>query len=255
MFTLFDTLDGACNLLPAALRVSLYGLITGALAMLLYWRISPQGRIRELKAQIAQGHLALRSYKGTDLGQMMRLSGQAVSPAARQVLLVGGPTLVAAIPVVLLMAWLENSYSYRLPGAGSLMTITTIQTSSIARPLGWVPQETVSQALPNGQYVVRWPADGSSARLIDVSREQDLLRLPLDRPVHTVRQARWWHRFLYGSGGRYLPAGGALSSVELDLPTRLLWPAGPSWLCTWHATFMLAMTVGALAAKFRFKIA
>jgi hypothetical protein len=223
--------------------------------MLLYWRISPQGRIKALKAQISQSQLALRTYKGADLRQMLRLSWQAISPAARQVLLVGAPTLVAVIPVLLLMAWLESSFTYRLPSPGSMVTITTMQTSPIARPLGWVPEEIVAQTLTNGQYIVRWPANGSIARLIDVTSQQDLLRLPIDRPIHTLRQVRWWDRFLHGSSGGYLPTGGPLSSVEIDLPARLLWPFGPPWLCSWHATFMLAMTVGALAAKFRFKIA
>ena len=255
MFTWFNWLDGACNLMPAALRVGLYGLISGILAMLLYWRISPQSRIRELKAQISQAQLALRTYDGANLRQMMHLSWQAVSPAARQVLLVGAPTLVAAIPVLLLMAWLESSYSYRLPNPENLVTVTTMQTPPIARPLGWVPAEIVAQTLPHGQYVVRWPANGSSARLIDVTSKLDLLGLPLDRPIRTFRQARWWHRFLEGSSGGYLPADGPLSTVEIDLPRRLIWPSGPPWLCSWHATFMLALTAGALAAKFRFKIA
>lgn len=255
MFNLFDTLDGACNLIPAGLRVTLYGLITGVLAMLLYWRISQQARIRALKAQISQNQLALRAYDGANLAQMMRLSWQAVSPAARQVLLVGAPTLVSAIPVLLMMAWLESSYSYRLPNPGDLVTITTTQKLPTTRPLGWVPAEIVSQTPSHGQYVIRWPAQGSVARLIDATSGQDLLRLPLDRPTHTLRQPRWWNRFLEGGKGGYLPPDAPLSSVEIDLPPRMIWPSGPPWLCSWHATFMLALSVGALAIKFSCKIA
>lgn len=255
MFSLFNTLDGACSFMPAALRVGLYGLIAGVLVMLLYRWISPQGRIKALKTEIAEAQRAVRSYDGADFKQMLRLSGRAVSLAGRQVLLVTAPTLLAAIPVVLLMAWLEWSYSHRLPSPGDPVALTTVPAAPTARPLGWVPAEAVSEALPNGKYVVRWPHDSSPVRLVDLASGLELLRLPLDRPTHTLRRARWWHRALEGSGGGYLPAHGPLSKVEVDLPHRSIWPSGPAWLRSWHATFMLALTAGALAAKFRFKIA
>lgn len=253
MFTLFNTLDGVCSFMPAGLRVGLYGLITGVLAMLIYWRISPQGRIRALQAQISEAQRALRGYKGTDLGQMMRLCGQAVLPAVRQVLLVGGPTLLAATPVLLLMAWLDSSYSHRLPEAGSVVRVTVAPSAPAGGALGWVPADGVAETLSDGRYGVRWPAEGQGARLVDVASGRELFRLPLDRPIPAHRRARWWDGVL--GGGGILAADGPLSSVEIDLPGRLIWPGGPAWLCSWHATFMLALTVGALGVKFRFKIA
>jgi hypothetical protein len=256
MFALFNTLDSACGLLPGAVRVGLYGLITGALTMIIYWRISPQSRIAALKKDMSQAQRAIREYVGTNLNEICRLSWRAVSPAARQVLLVAGPTLVAVVPVVLLMAWLESSYSYRLPHAGDMVTITTTQASTLTvRPLRWVPTEIVSQILPQEQYVVRWPSEGETARLIDVTSERDLLLLPLERPIRTIGPPRWWHMLLDGGGGADLPAGAPLSSIVIDLPARKIWAIGPEWLRSWHATFMLGLTAGALGAKFRFKIA
>lgn len=247
MFTLLNMLDRALNGVPEALRIGLYGLVTGVLAMALYWLISPQERIRAIKTRMSETRRALRAYDGSDLGQMMRLSWEAICPAARQLLLVVAPAFLAAIPVLLLIAWLEFSYSYRLPAAGDLVKVTA--TSSTNRALGWMPRALVAQTLPDGQYIVRWPGSGVEGRLVESGSDRDLLRLPLERPIHTLGQARWWHRLLEGANGVYLPPDGPLSRVEIDLPARLIWPGGPAWLCSWQVTFMLCLGLGAFAVK------
>lgn len=255
MFILFDKLDAVFALLPAAVRLGLYGLVTGALTMILYWLISPQRRLAALKQEASEARRAHRAYEGTSFHEICRLSWRAISPALMQVGLGLGPTLVAAAPVVLMMAWLESSYSHRFPRAGEPVTITTTPASAMEQLVQWAPTQSAGQAMPEGQCIVQWPAGSETARLIDAASGQELLRLPLERPTPTIGQPRWWHWLLEGGSGDHLPAGGALTSVKIDLPARRLWAIGPAWLSSWHATFMLALTIGALAAKFRFKIA
>jgi hypothetical protein len=111
MFALFNAIDECCSFLPAAARVALYGLVVGAGAMLIYRWISPQKRLRELKQEMADARRAMRGYNGTDGREMLRLSGQAIAPALRQLLLVLVPTIVAAVPVGLVVWWLSATKS------------------------------------------------------------------------------------------------------------------------------------------------
>jgi hypothetical protein len=111
MFALFNAIDQWCSFLPAAARVALYGLIVGAAAMLIYRWISPQKKLRELKQEMADARRAMRGYNGTDAREMLRLSGRAIAPAFRQLLLVLVPTIIAAVPVVLVVWWLAATRS------------------------------------------------------------------------------------------------------------------------------------------------
>jgi hypothetical protein len=109
MFALFKALDSAASFLPAPARLAIYGLILGALAMLIYWWISPQRKLAVVKQQMVEARQKMRAYDGTDPKEMLRLSGQSIAPALKQLLLVLFPTLVAALPVILAIVWLESS--------------------------------------------------------------------------------------------------------------------------------------------------
>jgi hypothetical protein len=98
------------QVLPPAAWVGGLGVLLGAVAMLIYWRISPQKKLIALKEEIKGSRHALRAYTGTDGREVLRLAGRAISPALRQMLLILGPTLLAAAPVVLAMLVLGSSH-------------------------------------------------------------------------------------------------------------------------------------------------
>lgn len=148
MFSFLNAIDSACgHLLPAAARVALYGLIVGMVAMLIYWRLSPQKKLGELKQQISESQRALRAYDGTDVREILRLSRQTIAPAFKQLALVLGPTIVAAIPVVFVIWWLESDFSRRMPelmsiGPGWLRTwhapfFTTLTIATLGMKFGF----------------------------------------------------------------------------------------------------------------------
>jgi uncharacterized membrane protein (DUF106 family) len=111
MFALLNAIDDFCSFMPEALRLALYGLLLGVAAMLIYRLISPQKKLKAIKHEMAQARSAMRSYDGTDPREMLRLSGKAIAPALRQLLLVLGPTIIAAAPVALVVWWLESTKS------------------------------------------------------------------------------------------------------------------------------------------------
>jgi hypothetical protein len=113
MFAAFNAFDSALGLLPGGVRVALYGLVLGVVGMLIYWWTSPQRRIAAVKLEMSEARRALRAYKGTNGREVLRLSVRSLAPALRQLLLVLGPTLLAAAPIVLVVAWLESAYADR----------------------------------------------------------------------------------------------------------------------------------------------
>jgi hypothetical protein len=102
--------DSIAHLLPTAGWVGLFGLVVGAITMPIYWWTSPQSRIAALKIEIVEARRAMNAYSGTDGREILRLAGRAIAPSLRQMLLVLGPTLLAAAPVILIMIWLQSSH-------------------------------------------------------------------------------------------------------------------------------------------------
>ena len=94
----------------------------GSGTMLVYWRFSPQQRIAEAQLKAAEARKAMRSYDGTDLAVVRSLVGQSLGFALKHVGLVIGPTMLAAVPVVLLLLWMDGAYADRL-AESSLLSV------------------------------------------------------------------------------------------------------------------------------------
>ncbi|HEX8523194.1 MAG TPA: hypothetical protein VF669_13135 [Tepidisphaeraceae bacterium] len=103
--------------LSHAMLVGLLGAIVGAVAMLIYWKISPQERLVALKGEMKDSRRALSAYAGTDVREVLRLAGRAIAPALRQLLLILAPTLLAAAPVIVTMILLRSSHMAFMIGA------------------------------------------------------------------------------------------------------------------------------------------
>lgn len=109
--SLFLALDGAFDFLPATLRIVIWGTVTGAITMGIYGLISPQEKIGEAAEKSAAARREMAGYDGTDMSIVWELSQKSLKAALRQFALVLLPTLVAAIPVLLVIMGLEAVYT------------------------------------------------------------------------------------------------------------------------------------------------
>ena len=80
-----------------------------------------------------------------------------------------------------------------------------------------------------------------------------LLTLPMEAPVSTVHQRRWWNN-LIGNPAGYLPSPGDVDAVLLDLPGFEFQPYGPSWLRSWITLFFTVVVIASLSLKFRWRL-
>jgi hypothetical protein len=84
---------------------------SGLLSMVLYARLTPQARIRQLKRVSARVQQRLRDYEG-DFQGAMALSRRNVGLALRRLGLSTGPSLVAGVPVIAVMVWVLPKYEH-----------------------------------------------------------------------------------------------------------------------------------------------
>jgi hypothetical protein len=106
----FAAVDGLmAKVLPPALRLALWALFAAIVTMELYRLLSPQARIFELKLRFAEKKQALDSFDGEfeDAWPMMR---SMLGAAFMRVAIVLPGTLVAALPLLLLLVWIDRVY-------------------------------------------------------------------------------------------------------------------------------------------------
>jgi hypothetical protein len=156
--------------------------------------------------------------------------------------------LLAAVPVVLILAFLARAFDAREPAAGERVTVTLEPAiGRVLPPVSWRGDGSVVETAP-GRFEVTWPAAGHTLTLHD-SDGARLLTLPTAAPVRTVSQWAWWNR-LHGNPGGYLPAPGEVAAVRLDLPQPSVLPFGPDWLRGWLPLTLLLLLVFSLLLKF-----
>jgi len=224
------------TVLPAAWRLVLWGMVAGAFTMGLYWRLSPQKRLGEVKRRLAASKAALDQFDGEfqDAFPLMRTM---LSQALQQIGLVIGPALAAMVPVLCLIAWLSTAYGYRFPEPLAEIGVRTLPT-------------TFSAAL----VAARPTADDLRPRLriVDTSGRMAHEQI-LGAPVTTLHSRRWWSA-LIGNPAGYLPDALGVERVDIDLPRQRYLPFGPAWLRGWEAVFFVALSMAALAIKLGFRI-
>lgn len=93
---------------PAWLWVGLCGLAAGVLSMWLYTVCSPQGRLSLVVAQLKESQAKLAGYDG-NIGGAGALMQQTLKLSLQRLGLVLGPSLLAAAPMVALLAVLDHA--------------------------------------------------------------------------------------------------------------------------------------------------
>jgi hypothetical protein len=222
--------------LPAAWRLMLWSVVAAVLTMALYWRLSPQKRIGEVKRQLAASKVALDRFNG-DFQDALPLMRTMLSQALQQVGLVVGPALVAMVPVLCLITWLSTTYGYSFPETGAAVHVQTFP-ETFSATLSPAP---ATEEVPHPRLLV---ADQSGR----VVHEQ-----ALGAPVPTLHTRQWWN-MLIGNPAGYLPDSIGIERIDIALPRHAYVPFGPAWLRSWEAVFFVGLFITALAIKLGFRI-
>lgn len=226
-------LDGVLAFLPAWFRLCLYGGVAGAGAMLLYGRLSPQDRLDGIQRALAEARARMHAYDGDEVKEIGRLVKASLGLSFTQIRLVLAPTLLAALPVLLAIAWLDPAFSHTLPAPGTPVTVEY-----------W----TAAGGEPAPDSPVAWPS-ASNPLTLRGPGGAELVTLPLEHARARLTRRSWWHDIFANPAG-YLPDDGRVALVALGLPERHFLPFGPDWLRGWHTLFLAVLSAAAVAVKY-----
>lgn len=216
--------------LPPLARLMLWGIIGGALCMMLYRTISPQQRIASGKREQHEARQRLDSHDG-DLADAWPLIRRLVGASLEQLGRVTGPTVIASLPMLALLVWLSGAYGYGYPSTG------------VAPPLRVSPPEL------RAEWIAAAPATEIPQIVITDGRRQVVAQVPLAAPVPRLHKWQWWN-LLLGNPAGYLPSDAPVDRVAVSLPKKKYLAFGPSWVGGWELTFFISV----LSASMLFKV-
>jgi hypothetical protein len=235
---LFDWIDGlAAQVLSSWLRLALWGMLAGAVSMLLYRWLSPQEQIRRGKGELRQAQQQLNAFDGefADAWPLMR---KMLRSALSQVAVVGWPALVASLPLLFLLNWLSNSYGYAYPPAGAQLEIQAVPERYTA---AWIqPDPSGNERYP--QVVVSDP------------EKNTVIEAQVTAPIPIIHKRKWWN-VLIGNPVGYLPDNAPVERIRAPLPRQQHLPFGPSWLRGWEFVFFASLVLVSAGLKAKLKIA
>jgi hypothetical protein len=236
------------TVLPAVVRILLWGVLAGWLTMLLYRALSNQERISILKAEQKEHQKNIAGFDG-EFDELLPLVGQALGTGMRQLGLSLGPALLATIPILFIIIWVAGEFGYRQPDSGTTIAIEIEPVDADRDGLQWLPG---SAAVATGDgWNITWPSAGSQVAL--ERGGEALLQLPAGYNVPVIHKRRWWNWLMANPLG-YLDDGEAVDTIHIGLPAQQFIMAGPTWMRGWMFFFFGSFLLSSIAFKLLLRI-
>jgi hypothetical protein len=241
---LYSAIDSLLDFIPLYLRLLTWSLITAVISMALYWLCSAQHKVASAKQRALTARSKMSAYDGAEFGELLPLAKESLAASAQHFLVVLGPAVLSSLPALTLIIWVSNHFSYSLPQAGSIISISGLPADGLA-----------GNAVTDGEqsaYSVIWPAEDNPAPIQSRTGEP-LVTLPLAAGVPVLHKRLWWNT-LIGNPNGYLPADATLEELQFELPSIEYLHLGPPWLRGWEFSYFALLILASLAIKLVFKI-
>jgi len=249
IFPLLNGIDSLLFFLPAVVRIALYGLICGAASILVYKWTSNQAAIGGLKteAKALRDRLLDPNLSGTELKQTIFRNTKVSGLLVGRVL---GPSLLSAVPVLLIAGWLALFYAYQPPSPGTPVTAVPVGLAEGASGLVIEAGQTAAPLLADGASFEAGPATEVTVR---DEQATYYTGTPFDPAMAGVGKRAWWNAILESETG-YVADDAPFEAVEFDLEPVVLVPVLPTWLAGWEMVFFVAVFIAAIGLKVGLKI-
>jgi hypothetical protein len=244
---LFTGIETYClSWIPAWARVALYGLGSGIATMLLYAKFSNQDALTQGKQASKKALSRLRELDPeAEFDVVLATMRKAIAEPLKQAKTAAIPALWASLPLVFVLVWLGNSYSYQAPSAGS-----TIQ--ALTEPFVRLQEGNGVHRSEGQTYSLTWPESGQ-IELKELTGDL-IISIPSSTHVPLIHKRKWWNMFV-GNPAGYIRESAPITSVEFTIPPKELIDFGPHWLRSWLVFYFAVLMAAAVAIKVKFNIA
>ncbi len=224
---LFNYLDRTLlGFLPASVHILIWAAIGAFLSMELYRVLSPQAKVAQLKLELQEVQAKVADFDG-EFPEAWPMLKHMIGLALQRIVAVLPSTLIASLPLLCIVVWLDSAYGYSFP-----------------------PQGQAVQVEPPAPYTGKWVDTGAGLPHAQVlnSGGQVVADTPVHAAIPVLHKWQWWNALL-GNPAGYLSKDAPVDEVRIALPAQTIFNIGPSWLRGWEPSFFLAVLLIALTLK------
>jgi hypothetical protein len=247
LFSAFD--DLIAHLSGPLGRVIIWAVLCAAVSMAFYTLLSPQNRIRLIKEHLADARTAMAEDDGEDFGRGMALARRQLAESFKLVGVILLPAVIASLPGLALIIWLDGQYGYRCPTADQPVTISAQPENSPVSQIGAVPTGPDGGACP----IVQVPTTNTQRDDATAPSAPETMAVALAAPVPVLAHHQWWNS-LIGNPAGYLPDQTPIEQLRFDLPAQQILSVGPGWARGWELTFFVVLVLASIGIKKGFRI-
>ena len=222
---LFSALDRLMGLgIPPVFRLIIWALVGAVVSMELYKLLSPQARISELRTELETAQHEVSTFDG-EFTEAWPLIRRMLSLAFRRIGVILPGTVIASLPALALIVWLDTAYGHAFPPEGEPVTV------DVSRP-----------------FTATWQNSGDEPHALVFQGGQTMIDQPIGAAVPVITKRRWWN-LLIGNPAGYLDRDAPIDAISLALPVQHFISFGPKWARGWEPIFFAAIIIFAFALK------
>ena len=248
-FPIFDLINNwISRILPFNFQNLFWGIVAGSLAFLIYWLLSNQKKITEIKEEMKE----IRSKMfADDLGEKSEYNKLAKQNLSLSFKLLGKiflPAIISILPVIIIALWYDVNHSFRFPEDDESILIHTVPRAESV-----VIEVNKNQFEPYQLSSIILSNDKNSKVLIIADDELIYSDYLFKKPIPYITNNKWWG-FLIKSPIGYLSEDSNFEAIVIDYPDKVVFPSMPKIINGWEFLFFVGIFFSALPLRIIFKV-
>jgi hypothetical protein len=248
LFPILSMLDRwFADLLPLAIRLSVWGALAGILSIIIYAKISPQSSIAKLKKKT---RALQREMLNVDLEfkDFLRISRENLKTSIRLFITVLGPALISAVPVIFFAIWIHTCLAYEAPPTRDDLVVKTEDSNIELRLFSNTDMKEISNNKIHDHKITK------SGEIMVITNDKVIYSgTPLSPPTPVIHKERWWN-FLLNSPAGYVVEDAPIDSIKFNVSKKRVIKWMPNWAKGWELPFFVFVLLAALGIKLYFRI-
>lgn len=246
-FPFLNFVDGwLAEWIPGLLRICIWGAICGSASMALYYALSNQTAIEQLKLE-SRKLRRLMMNPDLEYSEFLRLGRRNLLISLRLLGRTGRAALLSVLLIGTVVCWLSIYQSYTSNPANTPVDVEIFPTS---KGVTFFPVESFVRT---GRKIKFIDADKSPRVRFIFKGKVAYSGTPNTPPGGSIGKKAWWN-FLLASKDGYINPGSSLDEIRFQFPRKVFFHGVPEWMASWELPFFLCLGMMTLLIKLVFRI-
>lgn len=249
IFPIFDKIDSwTATFLPFPVQNLFWGIIAGIFAFFVYWWLSNQATISDIKNEMKSIRKKMFDSSLDDKAEYNALAKKNLSLSFNLLGKIFTPAILSIIPVIIIALWYDANHSYVIPFNKEKVTVTAVPNN---HNLDILP--SVNMSIENDGSIVIQPLSKSDEIAVLGDTKQIYSGTPFIKPIPYITKKKWWN-FILRSPVGYLSADSMIDVIFFNYPEKILFKKMPHFINGWELLFFVGIFITALPLRLIFKV-